>query len=447
MVTDAVVPRPGPAPRARPPGADSFFLSAARIVMVGTLLAAPWAFGAVQAWAWASLAVLAVLSLFLWAIGWAQQGVLKLTWSPLYWLAVAFLLLASIQLLAGFTFDRMGTRDSLLKLATDLIFFFLAGQLFSPRVENNQGVLRLGWAVTVLALVMSIFAILQFLSSGALIYWAVKVESLPFGPYVNHNHYGGLMEMLIPICIACFLSLSAHDLLRVMLEILVLFPLASLLLAGSRGALVALLAEVLILGWILIRRSPANTRRSLSALALLVIIPAVLVFWWIDSGEVTKRFSSIIPLNHTQEAPMGARLVVARDSLRLVRAHPWLGTGLGSFEVAFPRYQSSPTDLVWDHAHNDYVEALAETGLIGGLLVISALVLFFRLAFRRLGERLRHRAEWIQIGAAIGCCGLLVHSFVDFNLHIPANAAWFFVLAGIATTKTDSSTQTVKVSG
>jgi O-antigen ligase len=144
---------------------------------------------------------------------------------------------------------------------------------------------------------------------------------------------------------------------------------------------------------------------------------------------------------------MGARLVVARDSLRLVRAHPWLGTGLGSFEVAFPRYQSSPTDLVWDHAHNDYVEALAETGLIGGLLVISALVLFFRLAFRRLGERLRHRAEWIQIGAAIGCCGLLVHSFVDFNLHIPANAAWFFVLAGIATTKTDSSTQTVKVSG
>jgi O-antigen ligase len=85
-----------------------------------------------------------------------------------------------------------------------------------------------------------------------------------------------------------------------------------------------------------------------------------------------------------------------------------------------------------DYAHNDYLQALAETGLVGAVFIASALALFLRLAFRDLP----HAASdggWIRLGAALGCCGLLVHSFFDFNLHIPANAAWFAVLAGLAT--------------
>jgi O-antigen ligase len=125
--------------------------------------------------------------------------------------------------------------------------------------------------------------------------------------------------------------------------------------------------------------------------------------------------------------------MVAIDSLRIWRDHPWLGTGLGSFETAYPRYRSFPGDAVYDHAHNDYAEALAETGLVGGVLILAAIVLFFRIAFRDLATRLRHEVGWIQLGAALGCCGLLIHSLVDFNLHIPANAAWFAVSAAIAT--------------
>ena len=110
-----------------------------------------------------------------------------------------------------------------------------------------------------------------------------------------------------------------------------------------------------------------------------------------------------------------------------------MGVGLGSFETVFPRYQSFPSDAGWDHAHNDYVEALAETGLTGGALVLCALGLFFFLAFRNLRERLRFPTGQMQFAAALGCCGLLIHSFADFNLHIPANAAWFSVCAAIAT--------------
>jgi len=130
---------------------------------------------------------------------------------------------------------------------------------------------------------------------------------------------------------------------------------------------------------------------------------------------------------------MGDRLIVARDTLHILKDYPWLGTGLGSFEVAFTRYQTLPTDLIWGHAHNDYVEALAEGGVIGAFAILAALILFFRMAFARLTDRLRHEAGWLQLGAAIGCCGILVHSSVDFNLRLPANAAWFAASAAVAT--------------
>jgi O-antigen ligase len=151
-----------------------------------------------------------------------------------------------------------------------------------------------------------------------------------------------------------------------------------------------------------------------------------------DPGDISRRLETVASITHSPEVTLGDRLVAARDTLRVFAAHPSLGTGLGSFELAFPPYESVPTDQVWQHAHNDYAEALAETGLAGGLLMVVALVMFFGLAFRNLAQRLRDDTGWIQLGAAIGCCGLLVHSFVDFNFHVPANAAWFAVCAALA---------------
>jgi O-antigen ligase len=212
-----------------------------------------------------------------------------------------------------------------------------------------------------------------------------------------------------------------------------LVPITSLLLCGSRGGFISLLAEVVILGAILLWRAPAPGRRSLAAAGGLGITAAALLFLWMDPGEISKHLLTIANSAQSPEATFGDRKVVALDSLHILRDRLWVGVGLGGFETAYPAYQSFPSDSIWGHAHNDWAEALAETGLVGGLLIVAALAMFLRLAFKRLGERLRHDAGWIQLGAALGCCGLLVHSFVDFNLHIPANAAWFAVLASVAT--------------
>jgi O-antigen ligase len=429
-----------------------------RTSLIATLLAAPLAFGAVQEWAWGAMAVIAFLLLLLWSISGVRQGSLKILWSPLYLPAGLFFLLGMIQLAGHLTMDPIATRESLLKLATDLIFFFLSGQLFSasasvpapllgggtrggaPRPAGAGGdilpVFALRWTIVVYTFLLALFAIFQYFSSEGLIYWAVKTPSyLPFGPYVNRNHYAGLMEMLIPLAVASVLPVVGKHLSAALLGFVILIPIASLLLTGSRGGFISLAAEVLLAAVLVFWFGPRQARPATALVGGAAVLAAALLFFWIAPRQIAERLATMADGAHSPEVELRDRLVVSHDSLGILRDHPWLGTGLGSFETAFPRYQTFPTDLRWDHAHDDYAEVLAETGLAGGALILSALGLFFWLAFQNLREKLRHRAEWIPFAAALGCCGLLVHSFSDFNLHIPANAAWFAVCAAIATSR------------
>jgi O-antigen ligase len=345
--------------------------------------------------------------------------------------------LVGVQYFAGLALDPAATKEALLKLVTDLMLFFLAGQFLAEAGERQWR--KMGLALTLYTFAIGVFATLQFFSSRNLIYWAIPSPGYTFGPYVNHNHYAGLMEMLIPLAVASALPAIHKHPSAVLLGVAALVPIASLLLSGSRGGFIALVVEVLLAAILIFLCGPRRARKAAASVGGLAIIAAVVLFFWMAPRQTAERLATMADATHSPEVALADRLAPAKDSLRIFRDHPWLGAGLGSFETVFPRYQSFPSDFTWDHAHNDYAEALAETGAAGGTLILCALGLFFWLAFRNLHERLRHRAGWIQLGAALGCCGLLVHSLVDFNLHIPANAAWFAVCVAIAASPEISS--------
>ncbi|HUZ46436.1 MAG TPA: O-antigen ligase family protein [Terriglobia bacterium] len=356
---------------------------------------------------------------------------MRIVWSPLYWPVALFLLLGAVQYFGHLTAGSYGAREALIKLVTDVILFFLAGQLFAGCPDKVWR--TLGLVVTAYAFLMGLFAILQFFSSHGLIYWVVKSPGRTFGPYVNHNDYAGLMEMLVPIAAAYVLSRPRSDYQRLLLAFAVCIPVGSLLLSASRGGFVSFLVETLIFAWVLWNGIQAQNSYKPLFIGALGVAAAALFFFWMAPGSVSSRLGSLGNVLHAPEATYGDRMHVAYDSLRIFRDHPLIGTGLGSFGSVFPAYQSFPTNQLYPYAHNDYAQALAETGAIGGLVILGSLVLFFRLAFRNLRDRLEREAGWIQLGAAVGVCGLLVHSFVDFNLHIPANAAWFAVLVALST--------------
>ena len=433
--------------------APSFAL--VRISLLATLFAAPLALGAVQAWAWGTMAVAAFFLLLFWSIASVRQGRIRILWSPLYVPAGLIFLLGVIQFSGHLTMDSLATREAMLKLSTDLILFFLTGQLFGASTSAGAGRDKSGtrvgapgfevggtealsapalrWTLLLYTFLLALFAIFQFFSSEGLIYWMVKSPGWTFGPYVNHNHYAGLMEMLIPLSVASALPALRKRSSAAVVGCIVLIPIASLLLSASRGGFISLLVEVLLAAVLVFWFGPRHARKLTALVGGAALVAAALLFFWMAPRHVAERLARMGDGSHPPEVELRNRIVAARNSLGIWRDHPWLGAGMGSFETVFPRYQSFPSDFLWDHAHNDYAEAFAETGLAGGAAILSALGLFFWLAFRNLRQRLRNPAGWMQFAAALGCCGFLVHSCADFNFHIPANAAWFAVCAAVAT--------------
>jgi O-antigen ligase len=137
--------------------------------------------------------------------------------------------------------------------------------------------------------------------------------------------------------------------------------------------------------------------------------------------------------HHFTELQDWMRLAMTKDGLRMFWQKPVLGWGLGTFTAVYPQFRSFYTDLFVNAAHNDYVQVLAETGLIGFASVVWFIVEVYRAGLRNVEGWNRDWSRALGLAALVGCTGLLVHSFFDFNLQIPANASIFYFLCAVAT--------------
>lgn len=128
----------------------------------------------------------------------------------------------------------------------------------------------------------------------------------------------------------------------------------------------------------------------------------------------------------------GTRLTIDRDILRMARQRPLLGWGLGTFRDVYPQFRSFYSDLVVNEAHNDYLQFLAETGIFGFLMILWFLGIACRNAYRKIHYWPANINGAVGLAALISMTGILVHSFVDFNLQIPANALMFYAISTMA---------------
>ena len=156
---------------------------------------------------------------------------------------------------------------------------------------------------------------------------------------------------------------------------------------------------------------------------------------WLGVDQVLQRFSSFQSL----EVTAGKRASMRRDTWQIFLHHPFAGTGLGTLQIVYPPYESLYDGRIVNHTHNDYLEALAETGVLGGLCCAWFLGVLFRESLKRLRQLHNSFAGALQLCGLVACVGFLVHSLVDFNLHIPSNALLFFLMAHLATTEMPST--------
>ncbi len=388
------------------------------------------AHGAVEPWSETVLELGAAILLAFWALLLAagflrrQDGAPAIRTSCLFIPLGGFWTWVSVQLLAGWTASPFLTRIEWLKFSALAILFFLAVQAF-PDFEHARALI---WFLLCLGFVVSVQGILQHFTFNGKLYWfrELRYGGIPFGPYVNRNHFAAFVELIIPTGLAIvFLRSEERERVPLVL-ILTLLPLGALFLSASRGGMIAVALEVgLVIVFAFRRRHGPG---QLAVVAVVLLLTAVFVSW-LGVNHALDRFSSL----RQMEISEGRRAEMLRDSWRIFGDHRVAGAGFGALTQVFPQYETLYDGNVVQHTHNDYVEALAETGLIGGFFGALFLALLARAVWLRLRSANNSAGVAYHIGAAAACAGFLVHSLVDFNFHIPSNALIFFVQAVIAT--------------
>jgi O-antigen ligase len=384
------------------------------------------AHGGVEDWARAVFETGAGLLFLAWSLWIYFTHEEQIVFSPLLPPLAAFSLIVCGQWVFHGTASSYGTRIELLLLVSDLILLFLAVQAFRT-LQDWRGFV---WFGMIFGFLMSIFGILQHLTFNGKLYWFREMHygGIPFGPYANRNHFAGFAELVLPLSLVPLVLGRVRRERWPVVGLFAVVPIAALFLSASRGGIVSFGVELAVLGLAMILRRTIGKQLLAGAV---VLVLAVLMVSWLGVGQVLQRFSSL----QTLEVTAGKRASMRRDTWQIFLHNPVAGTGLGTLQIVYPLYESLYDGKIVNHTHNDYLEALAETGILGGFCCVWFLGVLFSEFSRRLRQLNNSFAGTLQLSGLVGCAGFLVHSLVDFNLHIPSNAFLFFLMAHLATSQ------------
>ena len=335
---------------------------------------------------------------------------------------------------------------TLLKHGTYVALFFISYGL----IRDKTALKRLNVTFVFIALFISLLGLISLRMSPGTIYGVFRFEhSTPLTPYLNKNHFANLLVMTLPITLGLLLlcldrsSFSSVPSIKqkilwfssreatffLVLAGIFVIELAALLRASSRGGVLGLAGGLCAFMVLLLM----NRRKPLVVFVLLALI-AVGSFFAVKQIHPLLYKLRLLRTIH-QDYALSFRLSNWLDTLRIFFDFSWVGTGAGSFGRLFPLYKSIPekgifTQTRFFYTENEFLQGLSEMGILGsGLLAVFFIVLTvsFVSTWRKTSSK---TTMWLGLGMASGSFGMLVHSFVDYPMHIPANMALFAVLGG-----------------
>jgi O-antigen ligase len=376
-------------------------------------------FGAVDAWSSFTFEAGAAVIFLLWVAEQVASGKVTLSKNPLYLPAALFFVLILAQIALGISAYSYVTKYEALHYVAYGIVLLVAAE--SVRDESVRK--RFALAMLAFGVAYAFFALVQEATPNGKIFWLHRPEfnGSIYGSYVNRNHYAGLMEMLVPVPLVLSMGHLLKGGQRTLAAFCAVLMGSTIFLSGSRGGMIAFALQIVLFAALtLMQRKNLRIAIALVSVCLLVL----LFLFFIGRGQVLGRLRDLAP---------GTRLNMTLDCLKMFSDRPIAGWGLGTFPIVYPKYRSFYTSLFINEAHDDYAQLLAEMGSVGFVLMIWFVVCLYRYRWAR---SRRWEFKWdgaLSLSALLGCSGILFHSFVDFNLQIPANAAVFYALCGMAT--------------
>ena len=303
-----------------------------------------------------------------------------------------------------------------------------------------------------IAVVSAIFGILRQATQHEIGFLlpALRVDA-GFAQFTNKNHFGFLMEMAFGLGLGMLAGRGINR-KHTLVYIAMLLPIwTAVVLSNSRGALLAIIVEVLVVvllistvkfesyhrDWFLVRWTRSIAVRGLLLTVLIVGVVAAAI--WIGGDRLLTNFEGVgRELSQDKSIPQHGvtRKEIWRASLRTFAAHPILGVGLGGYWIAITAHHEAPGTMTPQEAHNDYLELLASGGIVGFAIAAWLVIAIIRMARQKL-RMLNSESEFDNsawLGAVVGISGIAFHSFFDFGLHAMANALILTVLIVIVTT-------------
>ena len=392
----------------------------------GLLMFGPLAFGAVEPWSIFVLEIGSVLLTLLWLAKQWIDGEITIRWNPLYLPMAAFGVLILVQIIFRASAYLHATVSGALLFCAYGMLCFLSGQTLVRSAQAR----KLALIFALYGFVIAALALLQDVAPNGKLYWIrqPRIGGWIYGPYVNHNHYAGLMELLVPIPLILSCTHLAHEKERIAAGIAAAVMTGTVFLCGSRGVMLAILTEFVVLAVIVVRQKK-GARLAVGVGTFAVVLLGLLT--WLGGKELTARVTSISAETRS-EISGGTRLTIDRDALHMLRNKPVLGWGLGTFPVVYPQFRTFYTNFFVNQAHNDYLQLLVETGLLGFGTMIWFVIVVCSRALAKIQNWMSDLSGAVTLACLLGFSGILVHSLFDFNLQIPANAALFYVFCATA---------------
>jgi O-antigen ligase len=317
--------------------------------------------------------------------------------------------------------------QGLLMLITYLGFFFLV--VMSVRTRGEQRLLV--WVIAGTAGFLCVVGLLELYDVVVFSWWDYAAETFNAysdslsGVYVNRNHMAGFLEMAIPMMLILFITRSRSLEARILLVLAAVFLVVCQGLTLSRGGWAGTAGALVFMAVALLLKKGFAHKRLVGGLLAGAVVTGAIV---LASTPVVDRAATLTEsgieqgIAHRQNVWKGVRLMI-QDNLAS-------GTGPGTFEVAYPRYQQPGYTILVIYAHNDYLQFTAEAGILFVPLMLWLVFLFFRAGFAKLRSPSRQTAG-IALGCMAGVVAILIHSYSDGNLHIPANALVFTTLSAL----------------
>lgn len=407
-------------------------------LLCATLIFTALAYGAVHQPILAVFYLTVTAIVILWAIDALTSGVLRLSKSFLQIPFAAAILYAVIQVIPfgslaetggvtgiprSISLEPFWTQWFALHLTAILAFF--AAML--AYLDSAKRLRKVVWLITIFGFIFGFYAILQAVLSPGKIYGLYEARyGSPFGSFVNRHNFAAYMEMVIAVPLGLlFIGAVPKDKRLLFLTAIGVMG-VSLLLSGSRGGFVALLAEIFFLAILALKS------KSYAQIALKIGLTALLIAMLIVGAVLVGGESSLTRFAETAAAKdfTTNRLHIWSVTLNVIKANFPLGAGFGAFAIAYTPFDTFNGAERVEQAHNDYLQVLADAGIVGALIGAFFLFRLFRTGFGNIKTSNKFQ-RGVAVGAFAGCFAVLTHSVFDFVLHTTAVSLLFVTLLAL----------------